>query len=60
MVGWVVEWVVSGWVGEIEIKAKLSPAEAGVWAELGNNFKVIKISLAYFIYSPWHSHGQQK
>ena len=23
-----------GW-GEIEIKAKLSPAEAGVWAELG-------------------------
>ena len=30
MVGWV-----GGW-GEIEIKAKLSPAEAGVWAELGN------------------------
>jgi hypothetical protein len=26
---------VGGW-GEIEIKAKLSPAEAGVWAELGN------------------------
>jgi hypothetical protein len=26
---------VVGW-GEIEIKAKLSPAEAGVWAELGN------------------------
>ena len=25
-----------GW-SEIEIKAKLSPAEAGVWAELGNN-----------------------
>jgi hypothetical protein len=25
---------VLGW-GEIEIKAKLSPAEAGVWAELG-------------------------
>ena len=24
------------WVGEIEIKAKLSPAEAGVWAEIGN------------------------
>ena len=24
-----------GW-GEIVIKAKLSPAEAGVWAELGN------------------------
>ena len=23
--------------GEIETKAKLSPAEAGVWAELGNN-----------------------
>jgi hypothetical protein len=27
---------VGGW-GEIEIKAKLSPAKAGVWAELGNN-----------------------
>jgi hypothetical protein len=26
---------VGGW-GEIEIKAKLSPAEAGVWGELGN------------------------
>jgi hypothetical protein len=25
-----------GW-GEIEIKAKLSPAKAGAWAELGNN-----------------------
>lgn len=24
-----------GW-GEIKIKAKLSPADAGVWAELGN------------------------
>jgi hypothetical protein len=24
-------------VGEIEIKAKLSPAKAGAWAELGNN-----------------------
>jgi hypothetical protein len=32
--GWVGGWV-GGW-GEIEIKAKLSPAEAGVWAELGN------------------------
>jgi hypothetical protein len=31
--GWLGGWVV-GW-GEIEIKAKLSPAEAGVWAELG-------------------------
>jgi hypothetical protein len=30
--GW---WVVGGW-GEIEIKAKLSPAKAGAWAELGN------------------------
>ena len=31
--------VVVGWVsrcGEIEIKAKLSPAKAGAWAELGN------------------------
>ena len=28
-------WVGGGW-GEIEIKAKLSPAESGVWAELGN------------------------
>ena len=30
-----------GW-GEIEIKAKLSPAEAGVWAELGKNLKVMQ------------------
>ena len=29
-------WVVGGW-GEIEIKAKLSPAKAGAWAELGKN-----------------------
>jgi hypothetical protein len=29
--GWVVGW------GEIEIKAKLSTAKAGAWAELGNN-----------------------
>ena len=29
VVGWVVWW------GEIEIKAKLSPAKAGAWAELG-------------------------
>jgi hypothetical protein len=35
VVGWVGGWVV-GW-GEIEIKAKLSPAKAGAWAELGNN-----------------------
>jgi hypothetical protein len=37
--GWVVGgwwWVVGGW-GEIEIKAKLSPAKAGAWAELGKN-----------------------
>ena len=33
VVGWLVGWL-GGW-GEIEIKAKLSPAEAGVWAELG-------------------------
>ena len=26
-----------GW-GKIKIKAKLSPAEAGVWAELGKNY----------------------
>jgi hypothetical protein len=25
-----------GWVGETKIKAKLSPAKAGAWAELGN------------------------
>jgi hypothetical protein len=35
---------VVGW-GEIEIKAKLSPAKAGTWAELGNkvglNFALI-------------------
>jgi hypothetical protein len=30
--------VVGGW-GEIEIKAKLSPAKAGAWAELGNKIK---------------------
>jgi hypothetical protein len=35
----VVGLVVGGW-GEIEIKAKLSPAEAGVWAELGNLLSV--------------------
>ena len=29
--------MVGGW-GEIENKAKLSPAEAGVWAELGNKY----------------------
>jgi hypothetical protein len=27
------------WVGEIEIKAKLSPAGAGTWAELGKKKK---------------------
>ena len=30
--------MVGGW-GEIKIKAKLSPVEAGVWAELGNKAK---------------------
>ena len=37
--GWVGGWwvvVVGGW-GEIKIKAKLSPAKAGAWAELGKN-----------------------
>jgi hypothetical protein len=36
--GWVGGgWWVGGWVGgETKIKAKLSPAEAGAWAELGN------------------------
>jgi hypothetical protein len=29
-------WVGGGWVREIENKAKLSPAGAGAWAELGN------------------------
>jgi hypothetical protein len=29
---------VVGW-GEIEIKAKLSPAKAGPWAELGKNLR---------------------
>jgi hypothetical protein len=38
--GGVVGWVVVGW-GEIEIKAKLSPAEAGVCAELGNRKKIL-------------------
>ena len=38
MGGWVGGWV-GGWLGgwgKIEIKAKLSPARAGAWAELGN------------------------
>ena len=30
-----------GWVREIENKAKLSPAGAGAWAELGKNGKWI-------------------
>ena len=30
------EWV-GGWVGKINNKDHLSPAEAGRWAELGNN-----------------------
>jgi hypothetical protein len=37
VVGWLVGWL-GGWLGgwgEIEIKAKLSPAEAGVRAVLG-------------------------
>jgi hypothetical protein len=29
-----------GW-GEIEIKAKLSPAKAGAWAELGKKNKFV-------------------
>ena len=33
MVGWLGGWVV-GW-GKVEIKAKLSPAKAEAWAELG-------------------------
>jgi hypothetical protein len=37
-----------GW-GEIEIKAKLSPAEAGVWAELGKSIGVKKIKLVHNI-----------
>ena len=41
--------VVGGGWSEIEIKAKLSPAEAGVWAELGN--KVFgSLSLVVFFY----------
>ena len=33
-------WQVGG-VGEIEIKTKLSPAEAGVWAELGKKRAIV-------------------
>ena len=39
--GWVVRWL-GGWVvgwGKIEIKAKLSPARAGAWTELGKSKK---------------------
>ena len=32
-----------GWVGEIKIQAKLSPAKAGVRAELGKNCNVARI-----------------
>jgi hypothetical protein len=37
--GWVGDWV-GGW-GEIKIKAKLSPAKAGAWAELGKKTPLI-------------------
>jgi hypothetical protein len=45
-------WQVGG-VGEIEIKTKLSPAEAGVWAELGKIPKIV----ATFVYAS--SQGQR-
>ena len=48
MVGWVVGWL-GGW-GEIEIKAKLSPAEAGVWAELGK--KILLAPMGVLTWSP--------
>ena len=36
-----------GWVGEIEDKVHLSPAEAEIWAELGNmgRSKMLNIAL---------------
>jgi hypothetical protein len=46
LVGWVVGWL-GGWV-EIEIKAKLSPAEAGVWAELGNRPVTLPLLFKYW------------
>jgi hypothetical protein len=42
--GWVGGWVgVGGWV-RVENKAKLSPAGAGAWTELGK-IKAIKLNL---------------
>ena len=43
-----------GWVREVENKAKLSPAGAGAWAELGNknvigNYMMIKTPLPFCI-----------
>jgi hypothetical protein len=44
--------VVGGW-GEIEIKAKLSPAEVGVWTELGNKSDFIYFN---FIFEKFNKH----
>ena len=44
MGGWV-----GGW-GKIEIKAKLSPAKAGAWAELGKSKRKVKLSLALILF----------
>ena len=43
--GWVVGW------GEIEIKAKLSPAKAGAWAELGKNSMIDTASYCLTLFS---------
>ena len=41
----------SGWVGEINNKDHLSPAEAGRWAELGNKTSLFYLILKYSIMS---------
>ena len=43
-VGWVGGWL-AGWLRKAGNKAKLSPASAGAWAELGNKTKVESVQL---------------
>ena len=48
MGGWVVG---GGWAEEIEDKVHLSPAEAEIWAELGNSY-LLKQNLAWLLDPP--------
>ena len=43
MAGWV-----GGWVGGIGIKAKLRPAGAGAWPELGKKIYLVKTLKVFF------------